>query len=93
YKVEPAASVGVFLNRHVVLGAEYRSMPQNQLIANSGPLKPLGDAVSNTSAWKDVYVAWFPYKALYLTAAYVNLGTIATEKNQSGLYLSLTKIF
>ena len=93
YKVEPAASVGVFLNRHVVLGAEYRSMPQNQLIANAGPLKPLGDAVSKTSAWKDVYVAWFPYKALSLTAAYVNLGTIATEKNQSGLYLSLTTSF
>ncbi|WMT47997.1 MAG: DUF3034 family protein [Acidithiobacillus caldus] len=104
YSVEPAASVGIFLNRHVVLGAEYRSMPQNQLIAPSGfvpasgPYKGLnfgavGDAVSKTSAWKDVYVAWFPYKALSLTAAYVNLGTIATEKNQSGLYLSLTTSF
>jgi len=93
YKVEPAASVGVFVNRHVVVGAEYRSMPQNQLITNTGPLKPLGDAVSKTSSWKDVYVAWFPYKALSLTAAYLNLGTIATEKNQSGLYLSLTTSF
>ncbi|WP_374693407.1 DUF3034 family protein [Acidithiobacillus sp. AMEEHan] len=93
YKVLPAASVGVFLNRHVVLGGEYRAMPQNQLIAGSGPLAPLGDAVSKTSAWKDVYVAWFPYKQLSLTAAYVDLGTIATEKNQSGLYLSLTTSF
>jgi len=99
YSVEPAASVGVFLNRHVVLGAEYRSMPQNQLIAPSGAVANgllvgnVADAVSKTSAWKDVYVAWFPYKALSLTAAYVNLGTIATEKNQSGLYLSLTTSF
>lgn len=104
YKVLPAASVGVFLNRHVVLGGEYRDMPQNQLIAASGTvvtppgnvplhLGTVGDAVSKTSAWKDVYVAWFPYKQLSLTAAYVNLGTIATEKNQSGLYLSLTTSF
>ena len=93
YKVIPAASVGVFLNRHVVLGAEYRDMPQNQLIANSGPLKGLGDAVSKTSSWKDVYVAWFPYKQLSLTAAYLDLGTIATVKNQNGLYLSLTTSF
>jgi len=104
YKVLPAASVGVFLNRHVVLGAEYRDMPQNQLIAASGTvvtpgggiplhLGAVGDAVSKTSAWKDVYVAWFPYKQLSLTAAYVDLGTIATEKNQNGLYLSLTTSF
>jgi hypothetical protein len=53
----------------------------------------LGDAVSKTSAWKDVYVAWFPYKQLSLTAAYVDLGTIATEQSQSGLYLSLTTSF
>ncbi|WP_312261420.1 DUF3034 family protein [Candidatus Igneacidithiobacillus taiwanensis] len=104
YKVLPAASVGVFLNRHVVLGGEYRAMPQNQLIAASGTvvtpsggvplhLGAVGDAVSKTSAWKDVYVAWFPYKQLSLTAAYVDLGTIATEKSQSGLYLSLTTSF
>ncbi len=104
YKVLPAASVGVFLNRHVVLGAEYRDMPQNQLVAPSGfvptsgpyqglKLGAVGDAASKTSAWKDVYVAWFPYKQLSLTAAYVDLGTIATEKNQSGLYLSLTTSF
>ncbi|MBU2840810.1 DUF3034 family protein [Acidithiobacillus thiooxidans] len=95
YKVLPAASVGVFLNRHVVLGAEYRDMPQNQLIAPSSNklLGALGDQVSKTSAWKDVYVAWFPYKQLSLTAAYVDLGTIATMKNQNGLYLSLTTSF
>ncbi|MEL5848452.1 MAG: DUF3034 family protein [Candidatus Igneacidithiobacillus chanchocoensis] len=81
--------MGVFLNRHVVLGGEYRAMPQNQLIGNNA----LGDAVSKTSAWKDVYVAWFPYKQLSLTAAYVDLGTIATEQSQSGLYLSLTTSF
>nr|WP_227486617.1 DUF3034 family protein [Acidithiobacillus sp. HP-6] len=94
YKVLPAASVGVFLNRQVVLGAEYRDMPQNQLIASkSSPLAPLADAVSKTSAWKDVYIAWFPYKQLSLTAAYVDLGTIATMKSQNGLYLSLTSSF
>jgi len=96
YKVVPAASVGVFLNRHVVLGAEYRDMPQNQLIAPSsgaGNFSTLGNAVSKTSSWKDVYVAWFPYKQLSVTAAYVDLGTIATEQNQNGLYLSLTTSF
>ncbi|MFA7657589.1 DUF3034 family protein [Acidithiobacillus thiooxidans] len=71
-------------------------MPQNQLIAPSsgaGNFSTLGNAVSKTSAWKDVYVAWFPYKQLSVTAAYVDLGTIATEKNQNGLYLSLTSSF
>lgn len=89
YHYEPEVSAGVFLNRHVVLGGEYRAMPQNQLVGNNAT----GDALSATNAWKDIYVAYIPNKSFSVTFAYAMLGHIATINNQSGLYTSITATF
>ena len=47
-----------------------------------------GDAVFDQDRlWpdaRDVFVAWFPIKYLSLTAAYVDLGNIATHAHQKG---------
>ncbi len=85
YHYEPEVSAGIFLNPKVVLGGEYRAMPQNEL--NVGP------ALSQTSAWKDVYVAYIPNKNLSLTFAYAMLGHISGVPNNNGLYASLTTSF
>lgn len=69
-------SVGYLLNRNLVVGAEYRTKPDN-----------LGFAGEDD--WFDVYAAWAPNRHVSVTAAYVDLGSIATFENQRGLYLSL----
>jgi hypothetical protein len=69
-------SVGYLLNRNLVVGAEYRTKPDN-----------LGFAGEDD--WFDVYAAWAPNRNVSITAAYVDLGSIATFADQRGLYLSL----
>jgi hypothetical protein len=69
-------SVGYLLNRHLVVGAEYRSKPDN-----------LGFAAEDDAF--DLYAAWAPNRTVSVTAAYVDLGSIATFEEQRGLYLSL----
>jgi hypothetical protein len=69
------ASLVYLFSKRLAAGAEYRTMPSN-----------LG--FTKSSDWKDVFVAYFLTKNISLTAAYVNLGTIATFKNQQGVYLS-----
>lgn len=69
-------SVGYLLSPNWVIGAEYRSRPDN-----------LGFAAEDDAA--DVFVAWAPNKAVSVTAAYVDLGSVATFADQRGLYLSL----
>ncbi len=95
YHVEPEFAVGYWLTNNLVLGGEYRFMPHYQLVApgNVPGYGPLGNALSKTSNWKDVYLAYFPVKNLSLTLAYADLGTVASEKNQNGVYLSATASF
>ena len=69
-------SVGWLLSPNLVIGAEYRTKPDN-----------LGFAEEHD--WMDVYAAWALNKHLSVTAAYVDLGSIATFEDQRGLYLSL----
>ncbi len=69
-------SVGYLLNPALVVGAEYRTKPDN-----------LGFAKEEDAF--DVYAAYALNKHVSLTAAYVDLGSIATFKDQRGLYLSL----
>lgn len=76
YKAEFEGSVGYLLSKRLVIGAEYRSKPNN-----------LGFAKERD--WYDVYAAYALNKHLSLTAAYADLGPIATFQNQRGLYLSL----
>jgi hypothetical protein len=95
YHVEPEFAVGYWLNNHIVVGGEYRFMPKYQVVAPGyvPGYGPLGDALSKTSDWKDAYIAYFPAKYLSLTLAYADLGTIASEKNQNGVYLSAAASF
>lgn len=73
-------SAGVFLNRYWALGVEYRQMPDN-----------LGFAAAED--WRDAFIAWFPNKYVSVVGAWVDLGDIATLKNQQGWYISLQGSF
>ncbi|CCQ12673.1 Hypothetical protein in Cyanoglobin locus [Pseudoalteromonas luteoviolacea B = ATCC 29581] len=68
------ASSAVFLSPYWAVGAEYRQKPDNL---------GLGE-----THWRDWFVAWFPNKSLSVTAAYLDLGSIAGAPNQTGWYLS-----
>lgn len=70
------ASAAVFLDRRTAIGVEYRQKPDNLAFADE-------------SDWSDVFIAWFPNKNLSLTAAWTDLGSIATLDDQRGLYLSV----
>ena len=69
-------SVGWLLSRNLVVGAEYRTKPDNLSFATEDD-------------WFDVYAAWAVNKHLSVTAAWADLGSIATFDDQRGLYLSL----
>lgn len=69
-------SAGIFLNKHWLVGAEYKDKPDNLSFAEEDP-------------WHDVFIAWFPNKQWSVVAAYVNLGSIAGLEDQTGWYLSL----
>ena len=76
--IEPQfeGSVGYLVTRNLLVGAEYRTRPDN-----------LGFAAEDDAF--DVYAAYAFNKHVSLTAAYVDLGSIATFEDQRGLYLSL----
>lgn len=69
-------SVGWLLSRNLVVGAEYRTKPDNLSFAAEDD-------------WFDVYAAYAINKHLSVTAAWADLGSIATFDDQRGLYLSL----
>ncbi|GLS00237.1 hypothetical protein GCM10007859_02410 [Brevundimonas denitrificans] len=69
-------SVGWLLSRNLVVGAEYRTKPDNLSFAAEDD-------------WFDIYAAWALNKHLSVTAAWADLGSIATFDDQRGLYLSL----
>lgn len=73
-------SLGLFLNRHWLVGAEYRQKPDNlSFIAEDN--------------WQTAFVGWFPNKKLSLVGAYVDLGEVASFPDQRGWYLSLQGSF
>ena len=76
YSPQFEGSVGYLLTKHLVIGGEYRTKPDN-----------LGFAKEND--WWDLFAAYAVNKHLSVTLAYANLGEIATFKNQNGLYVSL----
>lgn len=76
YKPQFEGSAALLLNRHVAVGAEFRSKPDNLGIAGED------------NAW-DAFVAWAPNKHVSLTVAYVDLGNIVIRDNQRGWYASL----
>ncbi|MBB5865748.1 DUF3034 family protein [Xanthomonas sp. 3058] len=80
YRLVAEASAAVVLSPSWVVGVEYRDKPNN-----------LGFA--REQAWADGFVAWFPSKHVSLTAAWAELGDIATLTDQRGPYLSLQVAF
>ena len=75
YTLQFEGSAGVLLSKRLLVGAEYRTKPNNLGLKESD--------------WFDVFAAYAVNKNLSVTAAYADLGTIATFKGQRGLYLSL----
>lgn len=73
-------SAGIFLNRHWAAGIEYRQNPNNLSFAEQ-------------EDWHDAFIAWFPNKQWTVIGAWVDLGDIATLKNQQGWYVSLQGSF
>jgi len=69
-------SAGILLRRNLMLAYEYRQKPDNLSFASEDD-------------WQDIFLAWFPNKHLNITGAWVNLGSIATKKDQKGFYLSI----
>ncbi|AVQ07523.1 TPA: DUF3034 family protein [Xanthomonas vasicola pv. zeae] len=80
YRLVPEASAAVVLSPSWAVGVEYRDKPNN-----------LGFA--REQAWADAFLAWFPSKHVSLTAAFADLGDIATLADQRGPYLSLQVAF
>ncbi|RUO59469.1 DUF3034 family protein [Pseudidiomarina insulisalsae] len=76
YSYMSEASVAMFLNRHWLVGAEYRQKPDN-----------LGFV--REYDWRDVFVGWFPNKSVALVVAYVDLKSVAGLPDQTGAYASL----
>ncbi|MBV8620495.1 MAG: DUF3034 family protein [Curvibacter sp.] len=87
--LQPEFSVAYLLSRQLVVGAEYRFMPNN--LEALGRAAGLGNALHQDN-WKDLFVAWAPSKNFSVTAAYVDLGQVVpgvtSNRRQSGLYLS-----
>ena len=75
YEIQPAVSMAVMITDSLLVGAEYRAKPNNL------------SAFKEEDA-KDVFVAWFPVKNFSITAAYLDLGNIASKQDQSAWYLS-----
>jgi hypothetical protein len=80
YSLVAEGTLAVFLSDHTILGAEYRQKPDNL------------SAFREDDA-HDVFMSWFATKNFSVTAAYVDLGNIATHPDQRGLYVSLQASF
>lgn len=80
YTAQGEASAGVLLSRRLLVGVEYRTRPDN-----------LGFAREQKAA--DAFAAWAVHRRMTLTAAYVDLGDIATVRRQRGAFVSLQGTF
>lgn len=80
YHPQFEGSAGVMLSPGIVVGGEYRTKPDN-----------LGFAREQDSA--DLFAAWAVARHVSLTAAYVDLGDIATVRRQRGAFLSIQGSF
>lgn len=80
YRYELEASAALLLDPHTAIGVEYRQKPDNLSFAGEDD-------------WSDFFIAWFPSKSIALTAAYANLGSVATLTAQQGFYISVQATF
>jgi len=75
-KVLFEGSTALFFSREVAVGIEYRQKSNNLNLGEQD--------------WKDLFIAWMPNKHVSVTAAYLDLGSIAGADDQTGWYLSVT---
>jgi hypothetical protein len=75
YSPQFEGSVAYLLSKRFAVGAEYRTKPDN-----------LGFSEQNVY---DLFAAYFISKHASVTLAYVDLGTIATRRDQNGVFASL----
>lgn len=80
YSLQPEISAGVFLSPQVIIGAEYRAKPDNLAFAREDD-------------WSDVFIGYFPNKALAIVVAHARLGSIAGIPHQDGFYFSVQGTF
>ena len=80
YRPQFEGSLGRLISRRLLIGGEYRTKPSN-----------LGFAREDDAY--DLFVAWAPLRHVAVTAAYVDLGSIATYDRQRGAYLSIQTSF
>lgn len=76
YRICFEGSVAYQFSRRLALGVEFRAKPNNLAIARE-------------DHWFDVFAAWALTRNLTITAAYADLGSIATVKGQRGALLQL----
>ncbi len=76
YSLEFEGSLVALLRRDLVLGFDYRSKPNNLAFAEED------DSIA-------LYAVYFPNKFASLTVGYADLGDIALQGGQRGLYISL----
>ena len=76
YRAQFEGSAAVLLTRTLALGGEFRTRPDNLRFARED------------SAF-DLFGAWFVNQHLSVVLAYVDLGRIANQGRQNGVYLSL----
>ena len=76
YSLQFEGSLGYQLSRRLAVGVEYRSKPDNLGIAREDD-------------WFDAFAAFAINRNLTATVAYTDLGSIATVRNQRGVFLSL----
>ena len=80
YRPEFEGSAGILVTRRLLVGAEYRTKPDN-----------LGFAEEDDAY--DLFAAWSVARHVAFTAAWVDLGDIATVKRQRGAFLSVQGSF
>lgn len=80
HKPQFEGSLAYQFSRRFVVGGEYRTKPDNLLIAREDD-------------WIDLFAAYGVTRNVTVTAAYVDLGSIATADNQRGAFLSLQAAF
>ena len=80
YTAQFEGSAGVLLARNMLVGAELRTKPTKLNFAREDKAY-------------DAFVAWSPRRHVTVTAAYVDLGSIATVERQRGAFLSLQTSF
>jgi hypothetical protein len=76
YSPQVEGSLGYLVSKRFLVGAEYRTKPDNLAFAREDD-------------WFDLFAAYAFNKHLSATLAYADLGSIATFAGQRGLYLSL----